>query len=79
MKRIVFALSVLAALTFAFAGSAAAPANFAGTWELDKTKSQNLPRFWQDVDSLTWVITQTDKQVTIEPKVTGGGGHAAGI
>jgi hypothetical protein len=78
MKTIVLTLSMLVALTFAFAVSAASPANFAGTWELDKTKSQNLPRFWQDVESLTWVITQTEKQVTIEPKVTGGGRPAGG-
>src|SRR6266542_2132924 len=73
MKRIIFAVTALAAISFALAASAAAPASFAGTWELDKSKSQNLPRFWQDVQSVTLTITQTDKQVTLETKVLGGG------
>jgi hypothetical protein len=73
MKRIIFAVAALAALSFVLAVNAAAPASFAGTWELDKTKSQNLPRFWQDVQSVTLTITQTDKQVTVQTKIVGGG------
>jgi hypothetical protein len=50
---------------------AAAP-NFAGTWTLDKSKSQGLSQRMQGADSVQWVITQTDKEITIDEKVTGG-------
>ena len=57
---------------FAVAVYAAAPANFAGTWVLDKEKSQGLSRQLQGADSVSWVVTQDDKQITVEQKVTGG-------
>jgi hypothetical protein len=72
MRKIICALSVLGALIFALAVSAAAPANFAGTWTLDKGKSQGLSPRAQGADSVTWTITQTDKAITVEEKVTGG-------
>ena len=72
MGKIICALSVLGALIFTLAVSAAAPANFAGTWTLDKGKSQGLSPRAQGADSVTWTITQTDKAITVEEKVTGG-------
>ena len=66
-----FGLAVLAA-------SAAAPANFAGTWTLDKTKSQGLSPRMQGADSVTWTITQDDKTTSIDQKVTGGQPPAGG-
>src|SRR6267142_3109842 len=72
MRNIICALSVLGALIFALAVSAAAPVNFAGTWTLDKGKSQGLSPRVQGADSVTWTITQTDKAITVEEKVTGG-------
>jgi hypothetical protein len=57
---------------FALAAHAAAP-NFAGTWTLDKSKSQGLSQRMQNADSVTLNITQTDKEITLEEKVTGGG------
>jgi len=66
-----FALAVLAT-------SAAAPANFAGTWALDKAKSQGLSQRMQNADSVIWTITQDDKQISIESKVTGGQTPAGG-
>ncbi|HVS81671.1 MAG TPA: hypothetical protein VHE60_08035 [Pyrinomonadaceae bacterium] len=72
---VAFGLAVLAA-------SAAAPANFAGTWGLDKAKSQGLSQRMQNAESVTWTITQDDKTISIDPKVTGGqppaGGGAGG-
>jgi hypothetical protein len=47
-------------------------ANFAGTWTLDKAKSQGLDQRMQNAESVQWVITQDDKKISIEPKVTGG-------
>jgi hypothetical protein len=69
-------------LMLTLVAQAAAP-NFAGTWTLDKSKSQGLSQRMQGADSVQWVITQTDKELTIEEKVTGGqmgggGGASAG-
>jgi hypothetical protein len=67
-------------LMFTLVAQAAAP-NFAGTWTLDKSKSQGLSQRMQSADSVQWVITQDEKQITIDSKVTGGqspGGPPAG-
>ena len=84
MRKILGALSLSSALIFTLAVHAAAPANFAGTWTLDKSKSQGLNPRLQGADSVTWTITQTDKTITVEEKVAGGqmaagpGGGAGG-
>src|ERR1051325_846006 len=72
MRKIIGALSLSSALIFTLAVHAAAPANFGGTWTLDKSKSQGLSRRMQGADSVTWTITQNDKTITIEEKTTGG-------
>ena len=71
MRRIICALALTSALMLTLVAQAAAP-NFAGTWTLDKSKSQGLSQRMQGADSVQWVITQTDKEITIEEKVTGG-------
>jgi hypothetical protein len=73
MRKLLFALGLTSALVFALAAHAAAP-NFAGTWTLDKSKSQGLNPRLQNAESVTWNITQTEKEITIDEKVTGGGG-----
>ena len=73
MRKLIYAFGLTSALVFALAAHAAAP-NFAGTWTLDKSKSQGLNQRWQNADSVTVNITQTDKEITVEEKVTGGGG-----
>ena len=73
MRKLIFAFGLTSALVFALAAHAAAP-NFAGTWTLDKSKSQGLNQRMQNAESVTWNVTQTDKQITIDEKVTGGGG-----
>lgn len=80
MKKIVVACGIFGMLMIAgWAASAATQsASFAGTWALDKGKSTSLPRFWENADSVELVITQDDKQVTVETKVTGGGGGGGG-
>jgi hypothetical protein len=81
MKKTVLTISILGAMIFALAVSAAAPANFAGTWTLDKSKSQGLDGRMQNAESVQWVITQDDKQISIENKITGGqpaGGPGSG-
>ena len=77
MRKLLYAFGLTSALVFALAAQAAAP-NFAGTWTLDKSKSQGLNQRLQNADSVTWNITQTEKEITIEEKVTGGGGPGGG-
>ena len=71
MRKLLYAFGLTSALVFALAAHAAAP-NFAGTWTLDKSKSQGLSQRWQNAESVTWNVTQTDKEITIDEKVTGG-------
>jgi hypothetical protein len=78
MRKLLCALTVMSALVIAVAVHAAAPANFAGTWTLDKSKSQGLNPRQQNAESVSWVITQTEKEITIEEKVTGGQPPAGG-
>ena len=72
MRKILSALFLVSALMFTMAVNAAAPPTFAGTWTLDKSKSQGLSPRIQGADSVTWTITQDDKTISIEEKVTGG-------
>jgi hypothetical protein len=74
MRKLLYAFGLTSALVFAMGAQAAAP-NFAGTWTLDKSKSQGLSQRIQNAESVSWVIAQTDKEITIEEKVTGGGGQ----
>jgi hypothetical protein len=73
MRKLLFAFGLTSALVFALAAHAAAP-NFAGTWTLDKSKSQGLSQRIQNAEGVSWVITQTDKEITVEEKIQGGGG-----
>jgi hypothetical protein len=73
MRKLLYAFGLTSALVFALAAHAAAP-NFAGTWTLDKSKSQGLNQRLQNAESVSWVVTQTDKEITVEEKITGGGG-----
>ena len=77
MRKLLYALGLTSALVFALAAQAAAP-NFAGTWTLDKSKSQGLSQRVQNAESVSWVITQTDKEITIDEKIAGGGGPGGG-
>src|SRR6476646_7206965 len=75
MKR----LFVLVAYVFiaAIAANEQNKANFAGSWSLDKTKSQGLDQRMADVD-VTWTITQDDSKISVESKVSGGQAPAGG-
>lgn len=71
MRRTTLVLVVVAALIFSMAANAAAPVNFSGTWVLDKSKTQNLPRQWENATSVTMEIKQDEKQITVETKAEG--------
>ncbi len=73
MRRLFLIAGLMTALGLAVAAASAfAPANFAGTWSLDKAKSQGLDPRMQNAESVTWTITQDDKQISIESKVVAG-------
>lgn len=73
MKRAITVLGLMMALALvALAASAVAAPSFAGTWKLDKEKSQGLDPRMQNAESVVWTITQDDKQITIDSKVTAG-------
>src|SRR5881392_459628 len=77
MKKVFLTAGLIASL--ALSGFATGkPANFAGTWSLDKSKSQGLSQRMQGADSVTWTITQDDKAISIDTKVTGGQPPAGG-
>lgn len=55
----------------AWAVSTATP-NFAGTWVLDKSRSTGLPLPLQNVESYRMIVTQDEKQLSVENKIVGG-------
>jgi hypothetical protein len=71
---------MMGALALAIVASSMAAANFAGTWALDKAKSQGLSQGMMNAESVVWTITQDDKTISIDSKVTGGqqGGGGTG-
>jgi len=68
MKRLLIVSSIICLL--ALAAQAGAPANFAGTWALDKSKSEGLQGRMAQAD-VTMTVTQDAKQLTVETSVSG--------
>ena len=83
MKRLFLIAGLMTALVLAVvAVSASGGVNFAGTWTLDKSKSQGLSQRMQNAESVSCIIVQDDKTISMEWKITGGqppaGAPAAG-
>lgn len=73
MKKLIIAAGLITALALAaFGTTGGLPVSFAGTWALDKEKSQGLDQRMQNAESVTCVITQDDKTISVEWKVVGG-------
>lgn len=72
MKRVLIGCALTLVLVAGVFAASSTPANFSGTWVLDKDKSDGLPRQLQNVESYTMVVTQDDKQLTVENKIAGG-------
>ena len=72
MRRLFLIAGLMTAFALAVLAASVASANFAGTWSLDKTKSQGLSQGMMNAESVIWTITQDDKQISIDSKVTGG-------
>ena len=72
MKKLFLTAGLTAVLSLAaFAATGDGP-NFSGTWTLDKAKSQGLDQRMQNAESVTCVITQDDKNISMEWKIAAG-------
>ena len=71
MKRLLVFCVLVCALVVEVWAAGRAPANFSGTWVLDKTKSEGLSGAMAGAD-VTMVVTQDGKQLTTETTITGG-------
>lgn len=71
MKKSLVFLSLSCVLMVGFWSVSAAPANFSGTWSLDKSKSEGLQGRMANVDQ-TWAVTQDAKTFTIDKSFSGG-------
>jgi hypothetical protein len=76
-KIFVGVTTVCVLLASALAAGAAAPANFAGTWALDKAKSEGLPPQAASIESLTLTVTQDAQQLKVDSKTAMGSPEAA--
>jgi hypothetical protein len=73
MKRLFLIAGLMTAFVLAVvAVSASGGVSFGGTWVLDKSKSQGLSQRMQNAESVTCVIVQDDKTISMEWKITGG-------
>lgn len=72
MKRVLIGCALTLVLAAGVFAASSTPANFSGTWVLNKDKSDGLPRQLQNVESYTMVVTQDDKQLIVENKIAGG-------
>ena len=79
MKKLIIAAGLMTALALAaFATTGGLPVSFAGSWTLDKEKSQGLSQRMQNAEKVTCVIAQDDKTISVEWKVEGGQPPAGG-
>src|SRR5438477_129991 len=65
MKRLFLIAGLVAAFMLLVVAASAQKAGFAGTWSLDKSKSQGLSTRIQGADKVTWTVTQDGKTLTV--------------
>ena len=68
MKKILAFCSMIMIVAMAAVAVSAASPNFAGTWVLDKDKSQGVQGPQGGVPDITLVVTQDDKKLVVEEK-----------
>src|SRR5262245_39272098 len=80
MKRFIIVVCVFSIIMLGLLAVKGAQkgSNFAGTWVLDKGKSEGLQRAMQNAESVTWIVTHNDKQLAREQKTEGGQGGGRG-
>lgn len=71
MKKLMIVCTLVGVCMMGLAAVAAAPANFAGTWKLDRSKSEGLQGRQAETDQ-TWSVKQDDKQFSVERPGMGG-------
>ena len=71
MKRLFTVCSVIGLLVIGALAAGASPADFSGTWVLNKAKSEGLNERMASVD-ITMVVKQDAKQLTTETTYAGG-------
>lgn len=73
MRKTMLITGLLTALLAGLWAVSAAPAatSFAGTWVLDKGKSEGLNQAMQNAESITLTITQDDKELTTKQEIAG--------
>lgn len=86
--RIVLTAILTLVLAAAISAQDRTAANFAGTWTLDAGKSKMDERARGSIESMTWTVTQTGKELKIETKTKraarpegemSGGGQGRGM
>jgi hypothetical protein len=78
MIQRIFAVGAICCMLAIAAVAQSKGANFAGTWELDKSKSQMQGPMADAIKSLTWTVTQTDAQISRDSKVERNEGAGPG-
>ena len=73
MKRPILVLIAACLISSGIATASPAPANFAGTWVLDKSKSQGMQGPMANAESITLIVTQDSKKLSTETKIMNGG------
>jgi hypothetical protein len=68
MKKVIFAYVLISALLLAGCATNAGNTNFAGTWALNMS-GENMPRQLENVKSYTMVVSQDNKELTVENKI----------
>src|SRR5881394_1721227 len=84
MKRLFLIGGLTTAFLLLVVAASAQKANFAGTWMLNKSKSQGLSPRMMGADKVTLTITQNDKTISLDTKIeggqpAGGGGGGGGM
>ena len=78
MRKMFLVAGLTAAFMLLVVAASAEKTSFAGTWGLDKTKSQGLSQRMMGADKVTLTITQDDKTISLDTKVEGGQPPAGG-
>lgn len=78
MRKLFLVAGLAAAFLLLVVAASAQKTSFAGTWSLDKTKSQGLSQRMMGADKVTLTITQDDKTISLDTKVEGGQPPAGG-
>ena len=78
MRKLFLVAGLTAAFMLLVVAASAQKTSFAGSWGLDKTKSQGLSQRMMGADKVTLTITQDDKTISLDTKVEGGQPPAGG-